>query len=181
MTELEQLDYFVEAADELARTRLIQNGFETSLRIHGGGTPPVTVVTSMPDEDDFRSMLMALRPLISEGDETYIGHIYNLIESHVTDPSLVRDGRRSRALLDDAKRGADFRLDAFTPGEIADLYLRARYFHRDPAKRAVLDALDGEQAKLFRYFLHQFALEAIRQVAAVSNIIRRAKADGSVA
>jgi len=58
----------------------------------------------MPDEDDFRSMLMALRPVISEGEETYIGHIYNLIERHVTDPSLVGDGRRSRALLDDAKR-----------------------------------------------------------------------------
>lgn len=134
----------------------------------------------MPDEDDFRSMLLALRPLISEGEQTYIGYIYNLIEKHVTDPSLVDDGRRSRALLDDAKRGADFRLDAFTPGEIADLYLRGRYFHRDATKRGVLDALDGEHAKLFRYFLHQYALEAIRQTAAVSNIIRRAKDQGAL-
>lgn len=126
-------------------------------------------------------MLMALRPLISKGEETYIGHIYNLIKQHVTDPHLVEAARRSRTILDDARKGTEFRLDAFTPGEITDLYLSGRYFHRDRAKRAILDRLSGEHAKLFRYFLHQFALEAIRQVAAVSNIIRRAKADGSLA
>jgi hypothetical protein len=78
------------------------------------------------------------------------------------------------------ERGQDFRLATFSPEEIATLYLNGKYFHRDPGKRATLAALGPETEKPFRYFLYQYALEAVRQSAVVSNIIRRAKADGSL-
>lgn len=61
------------------------------------------------------------------------------------------------------------------------MYLNGRYFHADPGKRGAIEKLTPEMAELTRYFLRQYALEAVRQIAAVSNIIRAAKASGHIA
>ena len=51
---LDQLELFVELADELAATRLVSNGFSVALEVRAGGGP-ISVKTPIPDEDDFRS------------------------------------------------------------------------------------------------------------------------------
>lgn len=106
LTDLEALDLFVDLADELAATRLIRAGFETSLVIRAGGLGRMTVTAPAPDEDDFRSMLLALRKLIADGEPTHIGRIHNLIEKHVLDPALVAAARESRSILAGATAGA---------------------------------------------------------------------------
>jgi hypothetical protein len=192
-TDLEVLDVFVELADDLGRTRLVQQGFETSLVIRGGGKPSLVVQSPEPDEDDFRSMLLALRQLIAEGSETQMNRIYNLIEAHVSDPALVQDARDSRSIMSAAAAGASgatsrdpslspgLSIDGLNPGEIADRYLNGQYFHHDANDADAIRRLSPEESVLHRYFLRQYAVEAIRQVAAASNIVRKAKADGTLA
>lgn len=178
-TVIDQFREFVRAAGELADTRLVQQGFQTELVIRAGGAPSWSVTTPMPDEDDFRSMLLALRPFLSKDEDVAIDGVYNLLELWLTDVQLVVAIRQSRESLADAKKGADLKTD-LSPGQIADAYLNGRYFHRDSTSQAVLDALDPETTKLYRYFLHQYAIEAIRQVAATSNIIEQALSRGAL-
>lgn len=173
-------DLFIEKAKELASRRLIQDGFETGLVIRGGGADGLSVEQPEPDEEDFRSFLLALRPFLSNGEAVHIDWIYNLIEINVTDPVLVDAARSSRKTLKAAATGADFKVNNVDPADIAEMFINGRLFHADPTSRASLDALSGDTEKLYLYFLRQYSLEATRQVAVVSNILEKAKADGSI-
>jgi hypothetical protein len=146
-------DLFVEKAKELASRRLIQDGFETGLVIRAGGAEGLSVEQPEPDEEDFRSFLLALRPFISKGEAIYIDRIYNLIETNVSDPALRAAARSSRETLKAAASGAEFKINDIDPAEIADLFIKGRLFHSDPASRATLDALSEDTEQLYLYFL----------------------------
>jgi hypothetical protein len=133
-----------------------------------------------PDEEDFRSFLLALRPFISKGEAVHIDRIYNLIETNVTHPVLVDAARSSRKTLKAAATGADFKVNNVDPADIAEMFINGRLFHADPTSRAALDALSEDTEKLYLYLLRQYSPEATRQVAVVSNILEKAKADGSI-
>jgi hypothetical protein len=177
-TVTDQFALFLQQADHLSKRRLMKSGLDTNLAITAGGGPP-TVTWKRPDEEDFRSFLVDLRPFIADGEPVFLDRIYNLIERHVTDPQLREEARQSRKILGNARDGSDLYLDDRTPAQIADAYIDGT-FHVDPAARKRSTRPTGFSSDLDLWFVHSYCAGVALRVAEGASIVRRALASGTV-
>ena len=153
-TVTDQFGLFLQQADRLSKRRLMTSGLDTSLAITAGGGPP-TVTWRRPDEEDFRSFLVDLRPFIADGEPVFLDRVFNLIERHVTNPRLREEARLSRKILGDVRDGADLHLEDRTPAQIADAFIDGT-FHVDPAARERSTRPPGFFSDLDLWFVHSY-------------------------
>jgi len=177
-TVTDQFGLFLQQADRLSKRRLMKSGLDTSLAITAGSGPP-TVTWRRPDEEDFRSFLVDLRPFIAEGEPVFLDRVFNLIERHVTNLKLREEARHSRKILGDVREGADLHLEDRTPARIADAYVDGT-FHVDPAARERSTRPPGFSTDLDLWFVQSYCGGVAHRVAEVASIIRRAQASGTV-
>lgn len=159
MSDRDRVDRFLRRVDELHTTRLVRSG-ALSNAFHLGaraGQPPVMSV-SVPDEDDFRSFLMAFRHLVATKEPSNFDRIANLLFQDLT-PGRLRDFvvECREQWRHDRKTGT-IRLEIdgqdFGPERTLDLYLNGRYFHSEEAKARDLNSVGEFGQRLTRHQLN---------------------------
>lgn len=184
-----ELERFVERADRLRHTRLIQNGFsaELSYTFGGYGSSANTIQGRLkqPNEDDLKSFLLDFRPFTLQRDSVYLGRVYNRLEQCLTNTARRDALRASREGWKQGQRhvGIQFFINEqeVTPELAIDLYVNGWYFHDDPDKRQRLEALTVGHGQILTRWVFLEALRAtIMHVLIVAKVTKDSLADGSL-
>ena len=184
MTGIDQLLLFIKRAEELCATHLMQTGLKPDMSISHSQKDGTTYQLNEPDEDDLRSFLLTYRQFISPNEPVFINKIYNLCQTHVTNP----DGRaflaKARKHWNDLQKNNNLRLvymgEALAPSEIQDLWINGYYFHNDTAKKARLEKLSNGFQIIFRHQFLAFVTEAARHILYVAGQLKYAFESGEI-
>lgn len=151
-TFTERATALLDLAAEIDTLRLGQSGIDISASFHWQLGGNLTSSIADLDNDDFRSFLTAWRQLVMRNEATHLPTILELCATHLTHP-VLRDlaatvaGRLAQVNGNDT--GELHRMTftftygskVYSPWELADLFMHGAIFHRDRAKRAVLESL----------------------------------------
>jgi hypothetical protein len=183
VTPIEQLQLFCHHAEQVRQLKLVRKRWGTSLTLRGSRASGVmTISHSQPDEEELRSLLLALRKFVADKEPTFLNRVYNLCEQHITSDFLKADLRKARHDWKQAQKTLGIAWThngrEITPAHVADLWINSHYFHSDPEKLRELQSLVPEG--LNRYVFITFIGETVLHVFYVENVIRHALADGCV-
>jgi hypothetical protein len=183
-----ELERFVERADRLRHTRLMQKGLSTELSYtFDGRTSPNLIQGQLrqPDEDDLKAFLVDFRPFVLQREPVYVGRVYNQLEQRLTDTDR-RDAlriSRERWKNGQGQGGFQFFINErhVTPELAIDLYVNGWYFHDDADKRELLETLMvGHGQVLTRWVFLDALRAAIMHVLIVAEVARKSLVDGSL-
>jgi hypothetical protein len=146
-SEIDSLQLFVVRANELLERRMFAEGIpelkiDTTVKLG----KEITVETNFPDEEDFRSALLAIRLFYSNDEPTQFNKICNILYKKLVDNDLkdrvnqVREcykGNLNQVVINGTGN------DKVTNDKLICLYLNSRYFHSDSKKSQELECLEN--------------------------------------
>jgi hypothetical protein len=176
MSDKEKLKLFLHRVEDLRNTRLIQLGYDSGFTIswteEEGG---LEFNFKHPDEELFRSMLLALRHFILKKEPTYIYRIYNICYRYLTNEKHMEYLVKSRTILDQSMKSTGVHLNInerhFTPEYVWDVYINGIYFHNDEEKMGAITYLLDHERNLVKNELYGFVNSSIKQVLYVGKIV----------
>lgn len=180
----ETFELFIERTDELSRMRIIRNqGLSNEWSVSMGQNQPTVFRSVQPDEEDFRSYLMAFRKFVSKEEPVFIGYIHGLCYKHFTSDELKGHIQNcQRGWRENVKRGGiklNFHGRDIEPEDIADLWINGHYFHDDPEKAQELKRYMPYGTLVMRQELLQVVIEVTRVIGGSGYTIKMALPDGA--
>jgi len=183
-----ELERFVERADRLRHTRLMQNGLSTELSYKFDiRTSPSLIQGQLrqPNEDDLKAFLLDFRPFVLQREPVYVGRVYDQLERRLTDTERRDALRISRQRWKHGQGQGGFQVflneRQVTPELAIDLYVNGWYFHDDPDKRELLEKLTvGHGQILTRWVFLEALRAAITHVLIMAEVARISLTDGSL-
>jgi hypothetical protein len=170
-TPRESLELFVHKAEELLNSRMILNGFGTSLSFNFNRTEGVSLSSKQPDEELLRSFLLTFRRFISEMEAVFLFRIFNLCQQHLSSDQLKEWLIEARQLWSKEIRGGrtgsvNFKLNGqnVNPEYITDLWINGFYFHDSPDKLRELEQLLSNHSLLVRHIFLDHILQAVKYI-----------------
>jgi hypothetical protein len=185
-----ELERFVERANRLWQTRLIQNGFSVELsyafRRRAPSLHTVEGRLTQPHEEVLESFLMHFRPFVLQREPVYLSRVYNQLDRRLTNTARRDALRASRERWRKSQRhlGLQFFIDdlEITPELVIYLYINGYHFHDDPDKRERLETLTVGHGQLLTRYVFLEALRAtVPHVFLLAEITKESLADGSLA
>lgn len=144
---------FVTKVDEALARRAVQDKTVRANMHLEGNQEESRFTFDSGDEEDLRSLLVAFRPFVSEGEDVTANWVYNQLETRLADDGLREIARNHRGHWKQAMNGmvqlqadgTDYRaIDCF------DLVVNGHMFHTDKTKSQEYDALpDVVRAMVF--------------------------------
>jgi hypothetical protein len=130
----------------------------------------------MPDEDDWRSLLMTFRFFWQAKEPSHFGRVVNIIAKHTGDSEVHAYHERLRQMWKSALfRGAMFlhTSDGVVDADaILDLWLNSHYFHSDEEKERTLNRLSSVvKTDFVRYMLVDAVLARSRVLFMLGDLI----------
>lgn len=112
MDKKQQLDLFLQRADELNNSRFLRTGFELKLEIKCEEGKGLTTEHTEPDKDDLKAFLLDFRHFVSNDEPVQMHKIYNLLYLTLTDAELKEALVQSREMSKTARKfaGINFQL-----------------------------------------------------------------------
>jgi hypothetical protein len=159
-----RFELFSQKVDELLLRRAIRentvdSGFSLSFR-HDPETdqPNSALEFQVGDEEDFRSLLVAFRPFVSESEDVFCNRIHNDLLQVITDDAELRaDAETAKADWRTTLRGPiQFYVNEtpYTALKAFDLVINGELFHSDEQKAAQFANMPS--------FMQEFLRDAIR-------------------
>ena len=134
----EQFREFIKRANELVSSRIYKNGLpaistHTKINVSEG---TIESSGSFPDEEDFRSMLLSLRPIYMQKEPVNFGKICNIVHQIITDSTKQTTVAKIRkaynnTLNTNAEIAIQNNDQIYKPYEILNTWLNYAYFHAD--------------------------------------------------
>ncbi len=184
-TPRERLELFIERADELSRTAVIQTEFSPSFHFHFDRRWGAAMANREPDDTSLRAFLLAFRQFISPQEAVYVPGILNVAHRLITSEQLRNELVQAREVWTDNLARSDIRVlengVAFTPEHVLDLWLNGQYFHSDPDKVRELRRIAPQTNLLSRHLLASHAIFAARYILFIAYVLRVALREGAVA
>lgn len=178
----ETLELFVARAEELQHSRLLVNGFSPSLSMNWDRVSGLRFENNDPEEEDLRSYLITFRKFIAPGEPLYLFKIYNICLQYLLGDKLRDNLVEARLAWKKQLRNGGFRLifndRDINPEYIANLWINGFYFHDEPEKYRKLKSLLPHESMLVRHVFLDHVLEATRQIAYLTFVIKVALRDG---
>jgi hypothetical protein len=179
----EHFGLFVTRADGLSRMPIISSqGLSNEWSISMGVGQPTVFTAVQPDEDQFRSYLMAFCKFISKGEPLFVGSVHNLCHKHFTSDEFKGHIRNCQRGWKDhcVRSGMKLNINGHDvrPEHIADLWINGRYFHDDPEKAEELKRY--MPVPIIRQEFLNFVIEATRVILGTGYTIKMALRDGAV-
>ena len=143
LSEKEQLELFVERANEIRSLRLVKNGVNTGLKISWNKEKGLSLSFKDVDEDDLKSFLMTFRHFISKEEPIFIYRIFNICHKRILNDKIKcyliksRDHWKSSCQIGHMKFTVNRKV--FSPEYITDLFINGYYFHNDKEKRSIIN------------------------------------------
>jgi hypothetical protein len=172
LSNQQTIDLFLEASAALRNTTLGREGFSASFNIAGWDD---AAETEGPDEELFRSFLMALRPFLSKSEHVHLPNVYARVRATLSDPRLQERLSESETRFTQAwdlgSIGLSFFGTEYPPAEGWRLILNSSYFHPNPHERKRWAKLTRSQRLLLREQLYGLAHRATAEVYELTNVI----------
>jgi hypothetical protein len=178
----DRLGLFVQKARELADTRLLRSGFQSTFSINWDRVAGTTFGLSEVDEDDLRSCLLSLRQFVAPGESINLLAIYNVCQRRLRSDHLKAQLIAARQAWKKCQYDIGMKI-VFDDGEwspelVADLWINGHYFHSDSNKRLRLTALIPVQTMLARQVFLAYISDAIRTTMFTANVVDVGLRDG---
>jgi len=174
----ESLELFVSRAEELLNSRLIVNGFGTSLSFGFDRVKGLTFSSKQPDEELLRSFLLTFRKFISKSETVFLFRIFSLCQQHLSSDNLKNSLIEARQYWSQEVRGGrtgsvNYKLNEIqiTPELITDLWINGYYFHDSPDKLRELEQLLSNHKVLVRHIFLDHLVQAVKFVSYTRFII----------
>lgn len=171
LTVREQLELFVERAQQLWDSRVRREGLKVSVRMKWAAADELLRTTmEEPDAEDFRSYLLTFRQFISEGEPLYLHKIYNLCHQHITDARcreyLAEARKEWQQICTTSDTGMTLTLNSvvMSPADVADLWINGHYFHNDPEKLRTLKGLGSYLYHSSRTIFIDYVIESSKVI-----------------
>ena len=177
------LDLFLRRIDELRATRLIQSG-ALSDAFHLGTTAggPAIFSVSVPDEDHFRSFLLAFRHLVAEREPAKLDRVANILLQHLGHNQLRETTIQAREAWRRERKRGPMRLVIdgrdYGPERVLDLYLNGRYFHSDASKARELGSVGAIGERLTRQQLNAMLVSGVNYASRLHWIVVTGRREG---
>ncbi len=153
---------------------------ELSLRFERGG--PLGVTSREPNEQLFRSFLIAFRKFVSKKEDVYANRVNHLLLEEVRSDELR--GRliaERQKWLDACKVGA-FQLvendRVLEPEQVMDLWINGSIFHNDRRMEEALDRLNPLHRLISKHAFLNHVITATRYVVFLGQVIVLARRQG---
>lgn len=179
---IEELSNFCHQADQLRNEPLVRAGWDNSFSLRFDRTAGLRTVVRQPNETALRSLLLALRRFVAQGEPVHLDRLYNVCETAITSDRLRAFLRDARDAWKRAQRANGLKLvvngKEISPCDVADMWINGHYFHSDPAKRARLAEVSVTPLNRFQFI--SFVGDALQQTLYMDSIVRHALRDGLV-
>ncbi len=178
----ERLRFFVRKAEELRERRILRdNDFSANLSLTYNAYSGYRIDTTLHDEEDLRSLLVSLRPFLSNDEVIFLNAIYNLCQLCLTSDEYRQkliDARQDWKFSQESS-GINVIIDDtnLTPEYVAKLWINGYYFHFDPDATSELERLMATDPAMIRWRFLNFIVDATRQVLYVGAIVKAALRD----
>ena len=143
-SDREKLELFIRKFEELRNTQLAKKGFRIQ---HVVRISPDSVESDLmqPNKPDVREYLLTFRHFISEREDVFLNHIFNICHQRLTSDEMKRSLAQARRSFERAERDigipVQFNGRQLTPLQITNMYLDGKYFHNDLEYQQQLDSL----------------------------------------
>jgi hypothetical protein len=145
-TDLERLRLFCASVDEALGRRAVREATVSDRwRFQYTQEEGLSFETDRGDEEDLRSLLVAVRRFFAPKEDVYFTRVLNIVEQVVRDPELVAANRTYRQAWSRLLRGGlHFHVDGvnYAPEDAFDIVVNGKLFHNDVEKAALFDRLD---------------------------------------
>ncbi|BAN03972.1 hypothetical protein [Ilumatobacter coccineus] len=184
MTDSAEIDLFLEVLREIEGTRLVKSG-ALSDAFYAAATTGMHGIfsVSVPDDDDFRSFLLALRKLLLQGDLTNIDRAANVVRKRLGPGELYEFLNTERRIWRDLAEGSGpmkLIIDGteYKPSDAFDLLIYSGPFHHDPEKRRKLESLGPHGAQLIRQQVNFYVVALVNYARALRHTIVEGRRQG---
>ncbi len=154
----ENLELFEQRAEELLNSRLILNGFGTSLSFNFDRVNGLSFSSKQPDEDLLRSFLLTFRKFVSNNEAIFLFKVFNLCQQHLNSDKLKEHLIDARQLWSQQMQSGKTGKVRFTkngrllfPEYVTDLWINGYYFHDSPDKLRELQEVLSDDSFLARH------------------------------
>lgn len=172
--ELDSLRLFHEKVTEINESRIIKTNSlkgEVYIELNPDG---IKKDANLPDEDDLRSLLLLISPLVRTNERTHYNNIISILANNAKNEDTrsyfkLLQERYSASLNSGLRYGANGK--EYSDVDIFKLLINGRYFHCDDNKRDKLKDLEGlpyaaEGALLGTLCVHMSWLRLINRIIA---------------
>lgn len=144
--ELKQrLVTFTEAAKALNQTIFVRNWAQTKISLQLANNGRISNTGALPSDDEIAAFLHRLRPFYLQKEALNFNSVCNAVGAHLDDPAVTQclrewkrhyDARDTRQVFEIGVAGKILNSEEFL-----DHYLNALEYHRDPARRKIIDGI----------------------------------------
>ena len=173
--DLERLRAFHDRATRVGESTLVKHSVGSSLNVRWQQGSPITWTTREPSDDVLESLLVRIRPMLSQGDINLFA-IHGVCEQRLSNPEMRFFLRDVRAEWSRSQRQGimGLRIDQrdVRPDHVADLFINGYYFHDEPFKAAELETIVGEARLLTRHLFLDYVYRAVEVVYSTNDVVR---------
>ncbi|HDZ01485.1 MAG TPA: hypothetical protein ENH52_08490 [Nitrospirae bacterium] len=170
--------------DELRQTKIVKDGFNSSITIKYEAEKGLHFQSVHPDEEYFRSFLLTFRKFVSEKEPIYLYRIYNICQQYLTNEKDKEYLVKSRNIWKDTLKSSGLKLilngREMSPEVVTDLWINGYYFHDDIEKVNALNGMLPHERMLIKNQFENFIIEAVRVVLHVGNVVTDSLKEGQI-
>lgn len=175
----ERLEEFAQYADELLKTKFVQDGMPASLNIRWDEKSGMCVSPKLPPWDDVSVFLHKFRPIGLLSESTYFFKICNILTKELAHPYFRSMIEEQREIYGGTRMQAQFQIKSneviLNSEKVLYDWLNAYEYHRDREKREFIDSLHTmlplEASKVLFLALLTDKTMAINNVAAITRVV----------
>ncbi|MCR4320416.1 MAG: hypothetical protein NUV74_08820 [Candidatus Brocadiaceae bacterium] len=184
MNHIDQLNLFKTRVDELRQTKIVKEGFNSSITVKYEAQKGLHFQSVHPNEEYFRSFLLTFRKFVSEKEPIYLNRIYNICQQYLTNEKYKEYLVKSRNIWRESLKSTGFKLTfngrEMSPEVVMDLWINGYYFHDDIEKVNALNGMLQHEKMLVKYQFENFIIEAVRVVIYVGNVVTVSLKEGQI-
>jgi len=174
-----RLEEFTQYADELLKTKFVQDGMPASLKIRWDEKSGVESFSTLPPWDDVTVFLHKFRPIGLQSESTSFVKICSILTKELAHPYFRRMIKEQREIYAGKRMQAQFQIrsdnDLLNSEKVLYDWLNAYEYHRDKKKRAFIDSLHTmlplEASKVIFLSLLSVKTIAIHNVAELTRVV----------
>ena len=139
------LNEYLEYADDLLKTKFVQDGMPAALNIKWEQGSEMIVSTKLPNWDDVSAFLHKFRPLGLEKESTYFYKICSILTKELTPPHFRNMVDEQREIFSGKRSQSAYKISSndviLNSEKVLYDWLNSYEYHRDKEKRKFIDNL----------------------------------------
>ena len=173
------LTEYLEYTDDLLKTKFVQEGMPSALKLKWEQDSGMTVSTKLPNWDEVSAFLHKFRPLGLEKESTYFFKICNILTKELTHPHFRNMVDEQRDIFSGKRTRSAFTISSndviLNSEKVLNDWLNSYEYHRDKEKRKFVDSLHEmfplDASKVLFLGLMSDKTQAINNIAVLIRVV----------